>query len=41
MAYAPKYICKKIPAYKAWNYDTTPFPAVLEYGKNLYEKKGL
>ncbi len=41
MAYAPKYICKKIPAYKAWNYDTTPFPAVPEYGKNLYEKKGL
>lgn len=41
MAYAPKYICKKIPAYEAWNYNTTPFPAVPEYGKNLYEKKGL
>lgn len=34
----PKYICEKIPAYKEWSYDTTPFPAVAEAGPNMMTK---
>lgn len=41
METTPKWMCKVIPAYKDWNYDTVPFPAVPEFGNNLYEKKGL
>lgn len=41
MAYTPTWISKVIPAYKAWNYDTVPFPAVPEYGVNLYSKQGI
>lgn len=41
MATTPKWICSVIPEYKDWNYDTVPFPAVPEYGNNLYDKKGL
>lgn len=41
MAYTPTWITKILPAYKEWNYDTVPFPAVPEYGKNLYNKQGI
>lgn len=41
MAKTPEWITKLIPAYKEWNYDTVPFPAVPEYGKNLYDKQGI
>lgn len=41
METTPKYMCSVIPQYKEWNYNTVPFPAVPEYGNNLYEKKGL
>jgi len=38
MASTPKYMCDKMPGYKAWRYDTTPFPAVAEFGSNMMEK---
>lgn len=39
MGSTPKYIAEILPNYKQWGYDTIPFPAVPEYGHNLYEKK--
>ena len=34
----PKWLAEVIPAYKDWGYDTTPFPAAAEYGKNMMNK---
>ena len=39
MESTPKWLCERIPAYKDWRYDTTPFPAAGEYGLNMMEKK--
>lgn len=39
MASTPKWMCERIPGYKAWRYDTTPFPAVPEFGPNMYSKE--
>lgn len=39
MADTPRYMCELIPAYKAWGYDTTPFPAVAEFGLNMMSKE--
>lgn len=38
MASTPKWMCEKIPAYKEWRYDTTPFPAACEYGTDMMNK---
>lgn len=38
MASTPKWMCEKIPAYKEWRYDTTPFPAACEYGMDMMNK---
>ena len=38
MSSTPKYMCDVMPAYKDWRYDTTPFPAVAEYGVSMYDK---
>lgn len=35
MSTTPKYLCDKIPAYKDWNYHTTPFTASSEFGQNM------
>ena len=35
MSTTPKYLCEKIPAYKDWNYHTTPFTASSEFGQNM------
>jgi DNA polymerase I-like protein with 3'-5' exonuclease and polymerase domains len=34
----PSWLASIIPAYKEWNYHTTPFPAVAEYGANMMDK---
>lgn len=39
MADTPRYMCELIPAYKEWGYDTTPFPAVPEFGLNMMSKE--
>jgi hypothetical protein len=38
MADTPKRLCEVLPKLKEWRYDTTPFPAVAEYGKTMYDK---
>ena len=38
MEATPKWLAEVIPAYKDWGYDTTPFPAAAEYGKNMMNK---
>lgn len=35
----PRDMCRTIPAYTNWRYDTTPFPAVAEYGPSMYDKE--
>ena len=39
MAETPKRMCETMPGYKEWNYHTTPFPAVPEFGPNMMEKE--
>lgn len=39
MADTPRRMCETMPAYKDWNYHTTPFPAVPEFGPNMMEKE--
>lgn len=39
MGNTPKDMCRTMPAYLDWRYDTTPFPAVAEFGPSMYEKK--
>ncbi|QNO11440.1 putative DNA polymerase [Acinetobacter phage Aristophanes] len=34
----PKWLTEQIPAYKDWNYHTTPFPAAAELGINMMNK---
>ena len=41
METTPAWIAERIPAYKDWNYHTTPFPAEAEIGHNLMEKHGV
>lgn len=38
MESTPKWLTEKIPAYKDWNYHTTPFPAELEIGTSMMNK---
>ena len=38
MEETPKWLCEQIPAYRDWNYHTTPFPAAAEQGLNMMEK---
>lgn len=38
MAGTPLWMCMVIPAYKDWRYDTTPFPAAAEMGKDMLNK---
>lgn len=38
MGETPKWLTEKIPAYKDWNYHTTPFPAACEMGVNMMDK---
>lgn len=38
MEETPKWLTEKIPAYKDWNYHTTPFPAASEMGVNMMNK---
>lgn len=38
MADTPKRLCEVLPKLKEWRYDVTPFPAVAEYGKTMYDK---
>lgn len=38
MASTPKWLCDVIPAYKDWRYNTTPFPAAAEMGKDMLNK---
>ena len=38
MESTPKYLAEVIPAYKEWNYHTTPFPAEAEYGVDMMNK---
>ena len=37
MATTPNYMCDVMPQYKEWRYDTTPWPAVADYGPNMME----
>lgn len=39
MAETPKYMAEIMPKYLQWGYDTTPFPAVPEFGTNMYSKE--
>ena len=39
MGNTPKDMCRTMPAYLDWRYDTTPFPAVAEYGSSMYDKQ--
>ncbi len=38
MEETPKWLTEQIPAYKDWNYHTTPFPAAAEQGLNMMNK---
>lgn len=38
MESTPKFLTEVIPAYKDWNYHTTPFPAEAEYGVDMMNK---
>ena len=38
MEETPKWLTEQIPAYKDWNYHTTPFPAQAELGLNMMNK---
>lgn len=38
METTPAWIAERIPAYKDWNYHTTPFPAEAEIGHNMMDK---
>lgn len=38
MEETPKWLTEQIPAYKDWNYHTTPFPAAAEQGINMLNK---
>lgn len=38
MEETPKWLTEKIPAYKDWNYHTTPFPAAAECGVDMMNK---
>ena len=38
MEETPKWLCEQMPAYKDWNYHTTPFPAAAEQGLNMMNK---
>lgn len=38
MESTPKWLTEQIPAYKDWQYDTTPFPAELEVGTSMMNK---
>ena len=39
METTPKVMCETMPAYKDWQYDTTPFPAAAEFGLNMLDKE--
>jgi hypothetical protein len=39
METTPRYIAEIMPAYKAWNYHTTPFKAVAEMGPSMADKE--
>lgn len=39
MADTPKQMCARMPAYKEWRYDTTPFPAAAEFGVDMAHKE--
>lgn len=39
MASTPKDMCRTMPAYTEWRYDSTPFPAKSEYGSSMYDKQ--
>lgn len=39
MAETPKFMAEVMPQYLQWRYDTTPFPAVPEFGTNMYSKE--
>jgi DNA polymerase I-like protein with 3'-5' exonuclease and polymerase domains len=39
MSTTPKYMQDIIPAYSEWNYASTPWPAVAEFGSSMIEKQ--
>ena len=41
MEETPKAMCEVMPEYKDWRYDTTPFPAACEMGKNMMSKHSI
>ena len=39
MEETPKAMCSTMPSYREWRYDSTPFPAAAEFGKNMMDKE--